>query len=321
MKSEQERMEKLLKNELKKEADKTMKEVEADESLKDIALPDELDAGLRAKIEQYEAEQAAYEKLSDQDKEAIRIGREYQIQRANDGDDNDGDDGDDGNGGDEGSSGGGTDGENNNERRVVRFRKRRRMAFALVAIVAVMAMGFGMTSFGDVPFFTSVKNQIIGDRKMVQIDSGKDFNKEENKTLSSGIDNEEAAYQQIKDDFGFDAVRLQELPSGTSFLEGTVEHDLQEACLLYSFKQSIIEYRIFVNYMEKSSGYDIEDNLLSEETVKVNGQEIVIRRYKLNDSKDVQFVAQFKYKNIHYLLNAVLEENEFVDIVKKLKFN
>ena len=53
MKSEQERMQKLLKNELTEEADKIIKEVEADESLKDIALPEELDAGLKAKIEQY----------------------------------------------------------------------------------------------------------------------------------------------------------------------------------------------------------------------------------------------------------------------------
>ena len=83
MKSEHERMEKLLKNELTQEADKIIKEVEADESLKDIALPEELDAGLMAKIEQYEAEKAAYEMLSDQDKEAIRIGREIQFQRTN----------------------------------------------------------------------------------------------------------------------------------------------------------------------------------------------------------------------------------------------
>ena len=87
MKSEQERMQKLLKNELTEEADKIMKEVEADESLKDIALPEELDAGLRAKIEQYETERAAYEMLSDKDKEAIRIRRELQIQRANDNND------------------------------------------------------------------------------------------------------------------------------------------------------------------------------------------------------------------------------------------
>lgn len=80
---EQKRFEKLLKRVLDKEAEKTIEEVEADESLKNLTLPDELDVSLRTKIEQYEEEKTAYEKLSEQDKEAIRIGREFQILRTN----------------------------------------------------------------------------------------------------------------------------------------------------------------------------------------------------------------------------------------------
>lgn len=80
---EQKRFEKLLKRVLDKEAENTIEEVEADESLKNLTLPDELDAGLRAKIEQYEMEKAAYDMLSNEDKEAIRIGREFQILRTN----------------------------------------------------------------------------------------------------------------------------------------------------------------------------------------------------------------------------------------------
>lgn len=310
MKSEQERMQKLLKNELTEEADKIMKEVEADESLKDIALPEELDAGLRAKIEQYEAEKAAYEMLSDKDKEAIRIGREIQIQRANDGN---GDD-DDGNGGDKGVGGGGTDGENYNERRVVRFRKRRRMAFALVAIVVVMVMGFGMTSIGGKPFIPQLFEQMLAGRKTVNIDT------KNNKKAFSDRMEEDEIYQKIKDEFGFDAVELEELPSGTSFLEGTVEHSLQEACLLYNYKESVIEYRIFVNYANKSTGYDIEDDLISEELLKVNNQEIKVKKYKISETDDVQLVAQFEYKKIHYILNATINEKDFVFILKNLKF-
>lgn len=81
---EQKHIEKLLKRVLDKEAEKIIKEVEADEALKNLTLPEDMDAGLKAKIEQYEEEQAAYQKLSEQDKEAIRIGREIQIQRAKD---------------------------------------------------------------------------------------------------------------------------------------------------------------------------------------------------------------------------------------------
>lgn len=310
MKSEQERMQKLLKNELTEEADKIMKEVEADESLKDIVLPEELDAGLRAKIEQYEAEKAAYEMLSDKDKEAIRIGREIQIQRANDGN---GDD-DDGNGGDKGAGGGGTDGENYNERRVVRFRKRRRMAFALVAIVAVMVMGFGMTSIGGKPFIPQLFEQMLAGRENVNIDT-----ENEDKIISNDVQ-EENVYQSIKDEFGFDPVEIRQLPSGTSFLEGSVDSNLQEACLLYNFEDNIIEYRIFINYMNKASGYDIEDKLLDKRIIKVNGQDITVKKYQISDTNEVQYMAQFKYNNVYYVLNAVMDETEFLEIINSLKF-
>lgn len=316
MKSEQERMQKLLKNELTEEADKIIKEVEADESLKDIALPEELDAGLRAKIEQYEAEKAAYEMLSDKDKEAIRIGREFQIQMANDGN---GDD-DYGNGGDKGADGGSTDEENYNERRVVRFRKRRRMAFALVAIVAVMVMGFGMTSFGDVPFFTSVKNQIIGDKQMVQIDSNKERDSRENDSLNSGTDSEEKAYQEIKDNFGFDAVQLKELPQGTSFLEYSIDTEMKEAYLLYNCKNCIVEYRVLTNYQNKTFGYDVEDELLEEYSMYVGNVPIEIRHYKIKDNGEEQYMARFEYKKINYFLRGALNKKEFEEILKNLYF-
>lgn len=77
--SEQERIQKLLKEELSREAAKIINEVESEESLKNITLPDELDASLRAKIEQYEAKKAAYETLSEKDKETFRIGQELKI--------------------------------------------------------------------------------------------------------------------------------------------------------------------------------------------------------------------------------------------------
>lgn len=54
MKNEHERMKKLLKNELDKEAEKIIEEVEADESLKNLVLPEDIDVDLRAKIKKYE---------------------------------------------------------------------------------------------------------------------------------------------------------------------------------------------------------------------------------------------------------------------------
>ena len=55
-----------------------MEEMDSDESLQDISFPEDLDEKMWSKIQEYEEQQKAYEKLSDADKEAIRFGREVQ---------------------------------------------------------------------------------------------------------------------------------------------------------------------------------------------------------------------------------------------------
>ena len=74
MEKHEDNLGKLLKAELEKEAGEIMEEMDSDESLQDISFPEDLDE--KSKIQEYEEQQKAYEKLSDDDKEAIRLGRE-----------------------------------------------------------------------------------------------------------------------------------------------------------------------------------------------------------------------------------------------------
>ena len=76
-------IEAILKSELKREAQEILAEIEADESLQGLAMPDEAEEVLMQRIQKLEEEKAAYEKLSEKDKEALRLGREIQIQKEN----------------------------------------------------------------------------------------------------------------------------------------------------------------------------------------------------------------------------------------------
>lgn len=78
MEKHEDNLGKLLKAELEKEAGEIMEEMDSDESQKDISFPEDLDEKMWSKIQEYEEQQKAYEKLSDADKEAIRLGREVQ---------------------------------------------------------------------------------------------------------------------------------------------------------------------------------------------------------------------------------------------------
>lgn len=70
----------LIAKEMQKDLDEVMDEIESDSSMKDIEAPEEMHDNLMAMIDEHEA-QKAYEKLSDEDKELIQLGKVYKRKR------------------------------------------------------------------------------------------------------------------------------------------------------------------------------------------------------------------------------------------------
>ena len=73
-----EEMKRFLQEELKKEADQIMREVEADPEVADLTAPSEIDQKLYEQIKQYKEEHYAPEEtLSGEQQELIRLGKIY----------------------------------------------------------------------------------------------------------------------------------------------------------------------------------------------------------------------------------------------------
>lgn len=307
MKKEQENMEKLLKSELKKEAEEILADVEAEESLKDVSIPEEMDDVLREMIQKMESVKALEKMLPEKDQEALRLGRE--ILALGDADDN-GNDCKDENEDDSEPESVRTSG-----KAVVRYRRRLRKAYLLVAVVVIMVLAVGMTSIGGTPFFMKIKKQFIGDRDMVKVNTERDGEKE---GIVSNNDEEEF-YHKIEEEFGFVPVKIGYKPEGTTFLDYNIESKMPKGCLLYEYNDAIIEYRVLVNYKEFSYSYDIEDQLIEEYDVEVDNVPIHIKKYLIDENKN-EFVAQFKYRETVYVLNGVMEKEEFEKIIENLIF-
>lgn len=327
MEKHEDNLDKLLKAELEKEAGEIMEEVDSDESLQDISFPEDLDEKMWSKIQEYEEQQKAYEKLSDADKEAIRLGREVQALRG-------GEDTKDRlkkdvesdsyidnvvpiehgkHEADNKASDDGTNGETGKEK--VKKRKRHWKAYGIVAIVAVLAMMWSMVSIGGTPFFGRVLNDIIGDREMVKVNTEREDG-DKNK-----IDNydEESVYEEIKDKFGMDVVRFRRKSDGMTLIQSDIDEALKRVCLIYSNEETIMEYQMIFNYKEQSHGYDVEDKKIKEEQMIVDGNKINIIQYELSDGSK-ENIAQFEYKDVFYILNTTMEEEEFKKILKNLYF-
>ena len=279
MEKHENNLDKLLKAELEKEAGEIMEEMDSDESLQDISFPEDLDEKMWSKIQEYEEQQKAYEKLSDADKEAIRFGREVQALRG---------------GGntkdhlkkdvesdsyidnvvpieyvkhetDNKASDDGTNGETEKEagKKKVKKRKRHWTAYGIVAIVAVLAMMWSMVSIGGTPFFGKLWTQTIGDRKMTQVDTERE---DGSKNKVDDYD-EESVYENIKEKMGVDVVRILKKPDDMVLIQSDIDEVLKKVCLIYNNGESMIEYQMIFNYKEQSHGYDVEDKKIKEERI------------------------------------------------------
>ena len=302
MKNEREQhkeMEDILKDELEKEAREILAEIEADESLQDLTMPDEAEEELMLKIQKLEEEKAAYERLSEKDKEALRIGREMQMQKENkiDGDDNKRPDNGNGN--------------------VVTFRKKKRQTYLIVAMVAVLVMMMGMNAVGEVPLVTEIRKQMFGDKGLTNVNS----EREDGNRVEKTVDEDAKVYDAIKDTFNVNIIKLEYMPDKIGIIDYEIDEVMNRATVIYECNGAILDYKMIFNYREQVSGYMIEDELLDEKTFMVNDILVQLQKYKIENSDEIMYVAQYVYQDVQYIFNATttLPEEEIEKILKNIK--
>lgn len=332
MEKHEDNLDKLLKAELEKEAGEIMEEMDSDESLQDISFPEDLDEKMWSKIQEYEEQQKAYEKLSDADKEAIRLGREVQALRGGENTkdhlkkDVESDSYIDNvvpiehvkHETDNKASDDGTNGETEKEagKKKVKKRKRHWKVYGIVAIVAVLAMMWSMVSIGGTPFFGKLWTQTIGDRKMTQVDT----EREDGSKNEVDDHDESEVYEEIKNKFGVDAVRFLKKPDDMVLIQSDIDEVLKRVCLIYENNKTLIQYQMEIQSENKSYAYDIEDEKTKKEQIVVDGNTIDIIQYELDDGKE-EYVAQFVYNDVFYTINATMSEKEFKEFLKNLYFS
>ena len=331
MEKHEDNLDKLLKAELEKEAGEIMEEMDSDESLQDISFPEDLDEKMWSKIQEYEEQQRAYEKLSDADKKAIRLGREVQALRGGENTkdhlkkDVESDSYIDNvvpieyvkHETDNKASDDGTNGETEKEagKKKVKKRKRHWKVYGIVAIVAVLAMMWSMVSIGGTPFFGKLWTQTIGDRKMTQVDTEREDG-DKNKT---DVHDEAKVYEEIKQKFGVDVVRLKRNSDGMALVQSDIDEVLKKVCLIYENNNTFIQYQMEIQSENKSYAYDIEDKKVKRTQITVDGNKIDIIQYELDDGNE-ENIAQFTYEDVFYTINATMEEDDFKELLKNLYF-
>lgn len=319
MKKEDKVMKEFLQEELEKESARIKKEVEQDLSLEEAGPPPELKNKIWKQVEELRRQREAYENLSEADKEALRLGKELQLRREEKAKE-------------EFSeelvpeplelAAGAEESQleiqttQEKQTKKVRVRKRRKKAVVAWAVALVAVLGVGITSFGDGGFMAETVDRMLGGRKTTNINSESD---DTDVTQQEEIAEEEVL-QRIKDEFGFDPVRMDYKPLNMEMVDYILEPSFLSATLYYQYEENVFMSFMAPVYQDFSFGYDIEDTVVDEYVKTVENVEIQVTEYVIEKSNEQEFSARFEYKDVTYILTGIIKKNEFEKILESLHF-
>ena len=291
MSEKKDQLKEILKDQLNREA----KQIEEEVGLNDNEeIPNELKIRMKNALDQKIREREmrsedmkrtdAYAKLSEEDQEALRLGREMLKNQSE-------------------------------EKKIYTMRRKKRNIRRIVALAAVLilVMAVGMTSIGGPERMLQFMKSSVGGRKVSQVDSS-----DKNKIIEE--EDEEKAYEKIEKEFGIAPVRLWWYPENMEFENMILDTDIQVAEVDYLYKDKKIEYFVSASYGEVSWGYDNEDKKIDYYCEQVKSTDIEVTEYETPETERNRYVAEFEYKKLHYCLSGELTKEEIENILKNLYF-
>ena len=274
-------LEEIIREELQKEAEDIRETVESSEgeSLSEDRK-EKIRENLQNEIQAYEKEKV-YEQLSQEDREALELGRQIQRERQE-------------------------DGKKKGGRRIWKIALNLAAALVLVSVL-------GITSLGGPERIVEMVRTMVGDREVVKVNSNED-------NLKIAEEREEEAYQEIKDTFGVDPVRIVANPEGFEFSELVMDEPIQMAEMFYEYKGENTVYFVNASYSAGSWGMDAEDEVTDTFYEEKKGVQIEIKEYKVSESGKKRYSAHYEYKGIEYFLIGTMEWQDFEKIINNLYF-
>ena len=291
MSEKKDQLKEILKDQLNKEA----KQIEEEVGLNDNEeIPDELKLRMKNALDQKIRDREmrsedmkrtdAYTGLSEEDQEALRLGREMLKNQSE-------------------------------EKKVYTIRRKKRNIRRIVALAAVLilVMAVGMTSFGGPERMLQFVKSSVGGRQVSKVNSS-----DKNKIIEE--EDEEKAYEKIAEEFGIEPVRLWWYPENMEFENMILDTDIQVAEIDYLYNRERTEFIISASYGKVSMGADNEDEITDHYYKQEKKIQIEVTEYKTPETGTNRYKAEFKYKNLYYCLTGTMTKEEMENILKNLYF-
>lgn len=200
-----------------------------------------------------------------------------------------------------------------NDRKKSRGRKRPSKIYMALAAVIICVLAMGITSIGGPERVVRMVRQAVGDR-----DVEKASKSEKIKTI--GNENEEEAYEKIKNELDIDPVRIISSSVGLKFEKLVYDKESQIAEFHYKYSGKTVVYFINASYMDSSFGMNIDDKKLNEYEKNIENRTFTIKEYTVRKKKKHRYTVAFKEKGVEYYIVASMEADDFEKILNNLFF-
>ena len=197
-----------------------------------------------------------------------------------------------------------------------KHRSRRKAYLSRVAaavVIVLLAGGIGVTSFGGPERVMEIVKSKVGTREVEKVNSN-----EENLVIKE--ENEEQAYQKIKDELGIDPVRIVIRPKEFKFGWAKIENNAQISEMLYRYRGENIFFVINASQSSNSWGTNVDDKEIKKYTRKIKGVKFQVKEFETVKSKERRYAARFEYGGTGYYLMGVMPRRDFNNILKNLHF-
>ena len=287
---EEEQFKALLEKQMRREAEQIEEELENNPEIAGLSPDDSAKDKLYEKIEEYERQQAV-RRLSPEDQEALRLGRQIQKEKALERKNT-------------------VDSKSGSGHGKKRFFKR----LAGVAAVFVIVAAVGITGVGGPDRVMEVAQKLFGGREITRVNS------DEEDILDSGENEEEEAYQKIKEKLEIEPVRIANNSVGIDFKYMNIDVDLRVANMFYEKEGEIVSYIINCSREDGVWAADIDDLLIQEYEYSLNKVRVLVQEYQILETKKEKYSAKFDYQDVHYQLTGIMTKEVMEEILNNLHF-
>lgn len=131
----------------------------------------------------------------------------------------------------------------------------------------------------------------------------------------SDVGNLERAYEQIRDELGIPVLRLNYIPDGMLLSKVLIRGTYARMSFVYAGNRI---YMLEILYpVDSSDSYSSDRNIYKLVFNEWIGQEISIERNR-NSEGYYEYNAYFEVDDAHYIVEGIMEEKEFVNIIRDL---